>query len=164
MNAIPRMQLQRGDLRGRKSDLRPPWALSEPAFSIACNGCGECVTACEQKIIFLSPNKLPRLNFSRGGCTFCGECSSACETGAIKRAHEPGELPWTVQAGITDSCLEKRGANCMRCFEECEYDAIVARQSSGGQRKVQIDKLVCTGCGMCIATCPVDEITLECAV
>jgi len=52
----------------------------------------------------------------------------------------------------------------MRCFEECEYDAIVARSAPGGTKSFEIDKLVCTGCGMCIATCPTDEITLECRV
>lgn len=164
MNAVPKMQLLRGDIRSIKTDLRPPWSLAEDAFFRACDGCGECVTACEEKIIVLTPNKRPRLNFARGGCTFCGECASACDTGAIRRTHEPGELPWALQAGISDSCLEKRGANCMRCFEECEYDAIVAGTAPGGQRKVQVDKLVCTGCGMCIATCPVDEITLECRI
>jgi len=162
MNSISRAQFLRGDWRGRKPDLRPPWALAEPAFSDACDGCGKCVTACEEKIIFISSRKLPLLDFSQGGCTFCGECSSVCETGALQQTHEPGELPWQLQAGISDNCLSKRGTSCVRCIEECEYDAIVARPALGGRTKMQIDHTVCTGCGMCIATCPVNEISLEC--
>ena len=50
----------------------------------------------------------------------------------------------------------------IRRNEFCSQDAIVARTALGGNRNLQVDKLVCTGCGMCVATCPVDEITLEC--
>jgi len=162
MNSISRAQFLRGDWRGKKPDLRPPWALAEPDFSDACDGCGKCVTACEEKIVFMSFRKLPLLDFSRGGCTFCGECSVVCETGAIQRAHDPGELPWQLQAGISESCLAKRGTSCVRCVEECEYDAILARPALGGRTRMQVDHIACTGCGMCIATCPVKEISMEC--
>jgi len=161
MNSISRAQFLRGDWRGQKPDLRPPWALSEPAFSSACDGCGKCVTACEEKIISMSFRKLPLLDFSRGGCTFCGECSTVCETGALKRSLEPGQLPWRLQAGISGACLAKRGTNCVSCIEECEYDAIVARPALGGRMKMHIDAMACTGCGICIKTCPVDAISLN---
>lgn len=161
MNSISRAQFLRGDWRGQKPDLRPPWALAEPAFSSACDGCGECVSACEEKIILMSFRKLPVLDFSKGGCTFCGECVTACETGALKRSQEPDQLPWRLQAGISDACLAKRGTLCVSCIEECEYDAIVARPALGGRMKMHIDAIACTGCGICIKTCPVDAILLN---
>jgi len=161
MNSISRAQFLRGDWRGKKPDLRPPWALAEPAFFDACDGCGKCVTACAEKIIFISSRKLPLLDFSQGGCTFCGECANACETGALSHKHEPGVLPRQLLAGISAGCLAKLGITCVRCIEACEYDAIVARPALGGRTKMQINHQACIGCGMCISTCPVDEISLE---
>ena len=161
MNSISRAQFLRGDWRGRKPDLRPPWALAERAFSHVCDGCSECVTACKENIIFMSLRKLPQLDFSKGGCTFCGDCSTVCETGALQPNHEPGQLPWRLHAGISDACLAKRGTNCVSCLEVCEYDAIIARPALGGRTKMHIDTMACTGCGICIKPCPVDAISLN---
>lgn len=161
MNSISRAQFLRGDWQGQKPDLRPPWSLAEPAFSDACDGCGKCVTACKENIVFMSFRKLPLLSFLDGGCTFCGECSAVCDTGALQRTPKPGELPWRLKAEISVSCLAKQGTSCVRCIEECEYDAIVARPALGGKTNLQIDASVCTGCGMCISTCPVDSIQLK---
>ena len=161
MNSISRAQFLRGDWHGKKPDLRPPWALAEPAFSNACNGCGKCVTVCEEKIIFISIRKLPSLDFSRGGCTFCGECTHVCETGALLPTQKPDGLPWQLKARIDDYCLAKHGTSCVRCIEECEHDAIVAKPMLGGRSKMQIDNLVCTGCGMCVGICPVNAVSME---
>ena len=161
MNSISRAQFLRGDWQGQKPDLRPPWALSEPAFSDSCDGCGKCVTACKEKIMFMSFRKLPYLSFIEGGCTFCGDCSSVCETGALQRTPQPGDLPWQLKAEVSISCLATQGINCMRCLEECEYDAVVTRPALGGKTSIQIDEGVCTGCGMCVSPCPVDAIHLK---
>jgi ferredoxin-type protein NapF len=161
MTPVSRAQFLRGDWQGRKPDLKPPWALAEPAFSNACDACGKCVSACDEQIVFISRSGIPSLNFAKGGCTFCGECSAVCETGALLRTHEPGELPWGLQAEISESCLAKRGTSCVRCIEECEYDAIVATPLLGGRTRLQVDTTVCTGCGMCVATCPTNVISLN---
>lgn len=160
MSTISRAQFLRGDWRGKKPDIRPPWALPEPEFSSACDGCGKCVTACKEKIISISFRKLPELNFSQAGCTYCGECSAVCAPGALHHKHQPGELPWQLKAVINDKCLARRGTNCVRCIEECEYDAIVAKPTLGGRINMRVDHSACSGCGMCISTCPVNEISL----
>jgi len=161
MTLVSRAQFLGGDWRGQKPDFKPPWALAEPAFSNACDACGKCVPACNERIIFISRSGIPSLNFLKSGCTFCGECSAVCETGALLRTHEPGELPWQLQAVISESCLAKRGTSCVRCIEECEYDAIVASPLLGGRTRMQVDTTACTGCGMCVATCPVNVISLH---
>jgi len=161
MKHVSRAQFLRGDWRGQHPDLRPPWALAEPGFSDTCDGCGKCVAACGEKIIFMSFRKLPLLDFTTGGCTFCGDCAAVCDSGALQHAHEIGQLPWPLQAEISAACLAKRGTACVRCVEVCEYDAIVAMPALGGRTEMHIDAMACTGCGMCIATCPVNAMALN---
>jgi len=161
MNLISRAQFLCGDWRGRDPYLRPPWALNEPDFSDICDGCGDCATACETSIILISSRKLPELNFSNGGCTFCGRCIEACETGALQRDHTSMECPWLQRATINDICLAKRGIGCIRCIEECEYDAIISRPAVGGKAEMEIRSSICTGCGMCYATCPANAISFS---
>ena len=162
MNSISRAQFLRGDWKGTDPDIRPPWALTEPAFSDVCDGCGECVTACSQKIIFMSRGKLPKLDYSQAGCTFCGDCVTVCEVGALSHSHQQNKHPWQLKADISTSCLAIAGTSCVRCIEECEHDAIVSKPALGGRMNMQVDALACTGCGMCIAKCPVDAI--HCAI
>ncbi len=161
MKHLSRAQFLRGDWRGQHPDLRPPWALAEPGFSNTCDGCGKCVTACGEKIIFMSFRKLPLLDFTIGGCTFCGDCAAVCDSGALQHTHETGQLPWPLQADISAACLAKRGTACVRCIEACEVTAIVATPALGGCTDMRIDAAACTGCGMCVATCPTSAISLS---
>ena len=60
---------RRGFLRGRprpRAEIRPPWALTEPAFSARCTRCGDCLTACPQKILVAGDGGFPTVDFARG--------------------------------------------------------------------------------------------------
>ena len=74
MNTISRAQFLRGNWRGHKPEIRPPWALQEDLFVEACDGCGACVDDCPQHILHLARG-LPQVDFLQGECTFCGDCS-----------------------------------------------------------------------------------------
>ncbi len=161
MNSISRIQFLRGDWLGKYPETRPPWALPEPAFSTLCDGCAKCERECEQKIIFISDSNLPQLDFSRSGCTFCAKCVEACETGALHQSPQDDSQPWQLQAELNNTCLAKNGINCARCIEECEHQAIVSKPTLAGRAIMQINETVCTGCGMCIKTCPVSAISLQ---
>ncbi|GHT26556.1 hypothetical protein FACS18942_04230 [Planctomycetales bacterium] len=54
------------------------------------------------------------------------------------------------------NCLLYEDTECTICERECPYEAIEYIWSEKEYRKiVVIDKAKCTGCGKCIATCPV---------
>ncbi|MGB8052179.1 MAG: 4Fe-4S dicluster domain-containing protein, partial [Azonexus sp.] len=84
---------RRGFLRGRprpKAKIRPPWALPETDFVDRCTRCGNCLSACPQKILVAGDGGFPTIDFSQHECTFCGDCATACQPLALFRA---GGLP-----------------------------------------------------------------------
>jgi len=56
----------------------------------ACDGCGECVSACPPRVISVerdaSGPRLLRLDLA--GCTFCGDCVPACPQRAVRMTQE----------------------------------------------------------------------------
>ncbi|MCK9380855.1 MAG: ferredoxin-type protein NapF [Sulfuritalea sp.] len=155
---VSRRQFMRGDFKTRKAPQRPPWALAEEAFANACSRCGECLPVCPTRIIVLVRG-YPEVDFQRGACTFCGACVAACEDGALLRA-EDHAAPWTIKAQIAGSCLPKRGVECRICGDHCAVAAIRFSPRLGGPPVAEVDADSCTGCGACVAPCPVAAISI----
>lgn len=152
---------RRGFFRGRprpKAENRPPWALPESAFSDVCTRCNDCLGACPEQIIVSGDGGFPRVDFKRGECTFCGACVSACQTQALVRTE--GQPAWAYQAQIGASCLPQRGVECRVCEDYCAARAIRFSPRLGGSPLPVIDPAQCTGCGACLAPCPVNAITI----
>ena len=71
--------------------LRPPGALPEVAFLAACTRCGECVSACPPRVIFVAPTSAglaagtPYLDVVRSPCIACPDmpCARSCPTEAL---------------------------------------------------------------------------------
>jgi ferredoxin-type protein NapF len=160
MAAISRMDFLRGALKGRKDSVRPPWAADPPAFTTLCDGCGHCMRACKSHIVVAGRGGLPEIDFRRGACTFCGDCVAACPTGALSRIKMSVTAPWTLVPEIDGACLAKQGVVCRTCGDRCEPRAITFRLAPGGVARPVIDAAECTGCGECVAACPVQAIAL----
>ena len=74
--------------------IRPPYALAELDFLLACSRCGACTEACPHGVVFpLSPHLgpevvgTPALDLLNRACQLCHDwpCVQACEPGALAR-------------------------------------------------------------------------------
>ncbi len=139
---------------------RPPWALAEPAFVDACTRCGDCQRACPERIIVEDGEGRPTVNFSVSACTFCGKCVEACQPRALRREEESA-APWQIKAHILDSCLAKHHVVCRSCGDACPVQAIRFRPQVMDTAQPQVDPQICTGCGACVAPCPVDALRIS---
>lgn len=157
--------LQRRDLlRGRMARPpvapvpRPPGAVAEELFARSCDGCAACAFACPEKVIRLDADHRPILSFRHGECTFCDACAKACPTGAIV---VEGGRPWTMLAEISGRCIAVGGVHCRSCGDACPTSAALRFVPlADGRFLPLVDEAACTGCGACVAPCPVDAITV----
>jgi ferredoxin-type protein NapF len=153
---------RRNFLRGRFSTrpvpLRPPWALAEADFLQACTRCGDCIGACPTHII-TSDSGYPTIDFAKGECTFCGDCAAACAPRALMRSDE--QLPWSARAVINEPCLAQQRVECRICGDQCAAAAIRFPPLLGGIAFPALDPERCTGCGACVAPCPVRAIVVR---
>lgn len=157
---ISRRQLFRGDLRGNRTPLRPPWAVSETAFTAACDRCRDCVNACPEQIIRVGDGGFPEVDFAAGGCSFCGECLHACGGKALQGDTRHG-TPWTLVAQFGSTCLARRAVICRSCAEACDEGAIRFRLRVGGAAEPELHSDRCTGCGYCAKVCPVRALEVQ---
>ncbi|CAA7625537.1 4Fe-4S dicluster domain-containing protein [Magnetospirillum sp. UT-4] len=64
-------------------------------------------------------------------------------------------------ATLSGGCLAAAGTTCMACADPCEPRALRLRPLPGGRALPLIDAVLCTGCGDCLAVCPVGALSLE---
>lgn len=148
----------RGRVAPGRANPRPPWAGAEPEFVVRCTRCDACIDACPEHILARGAGGFPEVDFTSGGCTFCGRCVDACEPHALERTDRP---PWALKASIAAGCLALNRVVCSVCAERCEVRAIRFRPALGAAPTPTIDAATCTGCGACVAACPVSAISLS---
>ncbi len=179
MTKITRMQLLRGDIKGKNNPFRPPWAIPEEYFVDFCTRCDKCVDVCFDELIVKGRGGFPQMDFNRGGCDFCEDCLNVCETSALKKipinteaalasknraeasAPESYLPPWHIKANIDlANCLSMNATICRSCGESCDDEAIKFDLKLGGIAEPKLNIEHCTGCGACFTVCPVHAVTL----
>ncbi len=137
--------------------VRPPYGKDESLFQNKCPTCEskDCVTSCDEKIIFISEDGTPTLNFKQNGCTFCDECAKACKEGVLSLENiETSEKLNAMFRISIEGCVAHHGVICHSCKEPCIDNAILFN----GMFNPVIDEDRCTGCGFCISRCPTQAI------
>jgi len=153
--------------------IRPPFALSELEFVLACTRCGDCVEACPHKVLFPLPSSYgadvaatAALDVLNGGCHLCEDwpCVAVCEADALRMPQiseaQPGEgdeasdasasWPKMAQAQIIEgNCLPFKGPECGACEGHCPIEGTLTFH----REKPRIDQASCSGCGLCLAAC-----------
>lgn len=154
--------------------LRPPFAIDELAFLLACTRCGDCVSACEYNVIFPLPSRLgtsvvntPALDLLNRGCHLCDgwPCVTVCEPAALKLPLDEAEpedasdeshgvtLPILARASIdTTACLPFMGPECGGCRDSCPVTGAMTWE----MEKPSIHADHCTGCALCREACIVE--------
>lgn len=156
---ISRRQFLSGDIANLRPAIRPPWFQTEQSFLTHCDQCGECLTVCPTGILGRDASGYPRVNFQNGECSFCAACVKACPTGALRR--QPGVAAWSLHATVnTASCLANRGVLCMVCADHCAPRAIRLASGAYAIATPILDPTACTGCGACVAPCPVGALRM----
>lgn len=146
---------------------RPPGALSEMEFLLACTRCGECVKACPVNAILVLGDRAglsagtPFLDVNtHRPCVACADapCMPACPSGALL-VTPVSEFILGTAILDRDTCIAWNGTRCDKCFRACPVrDGAVLIAPDG---RVFIDPRACIGCGLCRAACPTRPVSIE---
>jgi ferredoxin-type protein NapG len=143
--------------------IRPPYALTELEFLLACTRCDKCIEDCPHNVIFKLPAKLgmqvvgtPAMDLLNKGCHLCEDwpCVEACEPKALQFPEvEEGEvlpLAKIAYAEInTQTCLPYTGPECGACASSCPAPGALLWD----MERPRIDPEVCVGCSLCREAC-----------
>jgi ferredoxin-type protein NapG len=159
------------------SRIRPPFALAEPDFLLACTRCDKCIEACDYHVLFKLPahhglqaGGTPAMDLLNRGCHMCQDwpCVQACEPGALALPALDGDAPAPpapaplaklARASIdVNVCLPYLGPECGACRDACPIPGALEWQ--GGIKPV-INEASCTGCGLCREACITDPKAIQ---
>lgn len=147
--------------------IRPPFALHELEFLLACTRCDACVTACPHEVIFklaprLGPEVVgtPALDLLNRACHLCEDwpCVTNCEAQALKLPEAELHPPKLARAIINQqSCLPWLGPECGACRASCPVDQALIWD--GERPLIQLE--YCTGCALCRESCVTEPKAID---
>lgn len=141
--------------------LRPPHALDELEFLLACTRCDDCIRACPDQVIFPLSARLgaqvvgtPALDLLNKPCRLCADwpCVAACTTGALRLPAadaEPAPPRLAVAQIDPGACLPYAGPECGACRDSCPVPGALLWRGE----TPHIDPGHCVGCAQCRASC-----------
>ena len=149
--------------------LRPPGAIDEISFAAQCTKCDACIDACPPKTLvkltggdgaYGKAHGTPVLDPTHGGCTMCEDrpCSVACVDAGIDILD--ALLPMKMGHALIhrSACRSKIGDECSMCLDVCPVEGAITHD----WRKIPaVNTDLCTGCGMCVSSCPVSPIAIS---
>ena len=157
--AISRMRFLRGYFERDQHPIRPPWGAPGTSVHGALRTlqCNDCISVCPQGILAKGGGGYPQVDFSAAGCTFCGDCLKACHGRALSRVGGASAPPWRLAA---PDC--RGGGPCADpAGDACEPAAIRFCREIGGVARPRPDPDIGTGCGGCVAVCPVGAVAIR---
>ncbi len=134
-----------------------PWITDSENFINNCTQCGNCITACPEKIIVVGDGGFPNIDFRQGECTFCKKCVINCEQDLFVDCDT--QVAWQKKALVSEQCVALSGVYCRSCAESCEAQALTFKL--GISAVPQIENELCSGCGACVSPCPTQAIEIK---
>ncbi len=143
--------------------IRPPYAINELDFLLACTRCGDCIPACPHQVIFPLSARVgvkamgtPALDLLNKGCHLCSDwpCVQACPEGALL-------LPFVESMEEKSSeAVEVKPGKAVEASSEDQVNEKTAAPPLPQLASASINKQNCLPysgpeCGACEASCPV---------
>lgn len=135
-----------------------PWQIDESRFVDNCTCCEECLRACDEGIIVKGDGGFPTVDFKNNPCTFCYACAEACPEQLFQ---QPSNKPWEHSATIANTCIALKRIECRSCGDSCDENAIRFKLTIAEAAQPSISTENCSGCGACVAVCPVQAISIK---
>lgn len=144
--------------------IRPPFAIPELEFLLACTRCNACIEACPHDVIFPLAARLgvdvvntPALDLLKKGCHLCEDwpCVNACEVNALVFTEDESVKvnKFAIAEINEDLCLPFSGPECGACIHACLIEGALQLI----QEKPVINQDLCVGCALCRDACVVEE-------
>jgi ferredoxin-type protein NapG len=144
--------------------IRPPFAIAELEFLLACTRCNACIEACPHDVIFPLAARLgadvvntPALDLLKKGCQLCEDwpCVNACEVNALTISDDAQVKPDKFASAVINEslCLPFSGPECGACVPVCPVEGALILE----EEKPVINQELCVGCAMCREACVVEE-------
>ena len=140
------------EYQGHKSCLTANMVYSgDKVCNYACLGYGDCAVACPQDAITVE-NGVAKVNPRK--CIGCGICVRQCPNGIIHLIKDTTRVVVECsnhdKGAVTRKLCSNGCIGCMKCQKTCPNGAIKVIDNLA-----TIDYSLCTGCGECVAVCPV---------